>query len=100
MPAQILAIVSAQWKSLMRFRREEGSARRLVPLLPMLLWYGTWFALALAAFSFASNPGHAALLRRLLPAALMFLIVYWQATPLLTASLGGTLDLRKLLVFP
>ncbi len=100
MPAQVLAIVSAQWKSLMRFRRDEGAARRLVPLIPMLLWYGTWLALALAAFSFTSDPGHAGTLRNLLPAALMFLLVYWQATPLLTASLGATLDLRKLLVFP
>src|SRR5262249_16798067 len=36
----------------------------------------------------------------LLPAMLVFAIIYWQLAPVLVASLGASLDLKKLLVYP
>jgi len=99
MPAQISAILAAQGKSLLRFRSNDGP-RWILPMLPMILWYGMWIVLSLVVLSFTVKPGHSRLLRNLLPIGFFFAAIYWQLTPLLTASLGAALDLKKLQVYP
>ena len=100
MPAQIRAILWAQWRILTRFRRAGGWGGSVLSGVVLLAWYGVWAALAVVAASLASEPASRAILETLLAKALMFVILYWQLAPLLTASLGASLDLKKLLVYP
>lgn len=90
----ILAILRAQWLS-MRF----GTRGRFVGILVAAIWYGLW---ALAAF--AAGAGIAAAspveLRIFLPLGLAGVFAYWQLMPLASASMGSSLDLRKLMAYP
>jgi ABC-2 type transport system permease protein len=100
MPIPVSAILWAQWRTLRHFRRGDNLAGLLVPLLALLAWYGVWTTLALLALVFASNPANKNILEFALPRGLMFVVVYWQLVPVMAASLGASLDLKKLLVYP
>lgn len=100
MPAQIRAILWAQWRILVRFRRAGGLGGSLLSGLVLLVWYGLWAALAVVAAGLASEPASRAFLETLLPKALMFVVFYWQLAPVLMASLGASLDLKRLLIYP
>jgi len=69
-------------------------------MLPMFVWHGMWIVLSLATLSFTANPEHSRFLRNALPIGFFFAAIYWQLTPLLTASLGAALELKKLQVYP
>ena len=47
----------------------------------------------------AGGPG-AALAEPGFPAGFLLIFLYWQIAPMVTASIGASLDLRKLLVYP
>ena len=47
-----------------------------------------------------SRPGELASFHKILPAALLLCFLYWQVIPVLLTSMGASLDLRKLLVYP
>ena len=47
-----------------------------------------------------SSPGELASFHKILPAALLLCFLYWQVIPVLLTSMGSSLDLRKLLVYP
>lgn len=91
----IAAILRAQWLSM-----RPGSNRGFgLGLLAALFWYGFWlFASCTAGFFAARAPADA--LRYAFPLGLMAVCIYWQAMPVLSASMGSSLDLRKLLVYP
>jgi len=91
----IAAILRAQLLSM-----RPGSRRGVgLGVLAGVFWYGFWvFASSTAAF-FAAH-ATAAMLRYALPLGLLGVCVYWQAMPVLSASMGSSLDLRKLLVYP
>src|SRR5712692_3719568 len=55
---------------------------------------------ALGVAGFTSDAGSRRDIGMLLPAMLVFAIIYWQLAPILVASLGASLDLKKLLVYP
>ncbi|MBZ5594053.1 MAG: hypothetical protein LAP39_17575 [Acidobacteriia bacterium] len=95
----IAAILRAQWLS-MRLRL--GSHRRgaIFSILTALLWYGFWVVLAFVAEQFAEYGQSAAKQVRALPIGLMLIFLYWQLAPLISASLGASLDLKKLMVYP
>jgi len=96
---QLRAILWAQWRSLWNFRAGGGLTGRLLAGLLAVLWYGLWSALALTAASLLrdASPGE---LRASLPWGLMSVFLYWQLAPILTASLGAALDLKRLLIYP
>jgi len=98
-PSRIGAILWAEWRSLLRFRPREGRAGIVLAGLMALAWYGLWCALAAAAHIYAAS---APVLRlaQALPRALMLILIYWQLSPVLTASLGASLELEKLLIYP
>lgn len=96
----ILAILWAQWRTLLNFRRGNSMGSFVLPALAILAWYGMWAMLAVAIGFFVSQPGVRRILPLVLPNGLLAVFVYWQLTPLLTASMGASIDLRKLLVFP
>ncbi len=91
----IAAILRAQFLS-MRWGRGSGSVVRAIPLV---LWYGFWTAIAVVVYLFASRASDA-LLRRYLPLAFLAIAFYWQFMPVLTASMGRSLDLKKLAMYP
>jgi ABC-2 type transport system permease protein len=100
MRSQIAAILRAQLRTMLNFRRGEGSAGRIFSVAVLLFWYGLWAVVAVASTLYASDPAQAQVVRSLLPWAFLMIFVYWQVVPVMTASMGATLETRKLLVYP
>ena len=96
----IRAILWAQWKSIRILRFGSGKRGALFSALTTLLWYGFWAVTAVALASFVSDPKLQRDVEQLFPAILVFVILYWQLAPILMASLGASLDLKKLLAYP
>jgi ABC-2 type transport system permease protein len=99
MPSHMRAILWAEWRSLLNFRPRGGGAGFALAGLMALFWYGLWLVMSVAAHSFVAT-APAAKLAHVLPRVLMFVLFYWQLSPVLTASLGVSLALEKLLVYP
>jgi ABC-2 type transport system permease protein len=91
----IAAILRAQFLS-MRWGRGRGAVGRAIPLV---VWYVFWLAIAVFA-CLGAKWSDAATLRRYLPLAFLAIVFYWQFMPVLTASLGRSLDLKKLAMYP
>ena len=95
----IRAILRAQWLS-MRLFRMASSRGAVFQLSISVLWYGFWTALAVVAEALAAAPGLRTQIERWLPLGLLAVFAYWQLAPLASATLGASLDLRKLLAYP
>jgi ABC-2 type transport system permease protein len=97
--AVIAAIVRAQllsiWNIYTRSRR--GIA---VSGMAFVLWYGMWSFVAYAAYAMARGASQLQVLVETLPRALLGIALYWQLSPMISASMGAALNLRKLLVYP
>jgi ABC-2 type transport system permease protein len=94
----IAAILRAQLLS-MRF----GGIRRAGALFSMItsaVFYGLWTVLAWAVMLFFAAPENAPAFTAALSGGLLFGVAYWQLAPVLSASFGASLDLRKLLAYP
>jgi ABC-2 type transport system permease protein len=91
----IAAILRAQFLS-MRWGRGKGSVWRF---LPLTIWYLFWLASSVFAF-FLAREANLVLLRRDLPIGFLGVTAYWQFMPMLSASMGMGLDLRKLRIYP
>lgn len=99
MASQLFAILWAQWKALWNFRPAEGRTGRVLGIFMALIWYGMWAMVALGAW-FATETLDRERLRIGVPWGLMAVSVYWQLAPILSASLGATIDIKKLLLYP
>ena len=98
---QARAIVWAQWRALMNYSfRKGGVLWNGLMLLFMLVWYGAWTFFAWSAYLFASSAEELERVGGALPLGLMVVFGYWQIVPVLMASSGLSLDLRRLLVYP
>ncbi len=95
----IAAILRAQLLS-MRLRAGSRGESVAFSVITGLFYYGFWTFLALGALALLSQPAPAGSMLVGLSIALFVGTLYWQAAPLLTASFGASLDLRKLLVYP
>jgi ABC-2 type transport system permease protein len=91
----IAAILRSQ---LLVMRRTFGTGVAL-SLMGSVLWYGLWSAAGVVAYFFASS-APAASLESVLTLGLAGICLYWQVTPVVSASMGSSLDLHKLLVYP
>lgn len=96
----IAALLKAQWRSIRNLRPGGGRWGGVLLFAAGAVWYGLWIVCAGAAFGFASNPESVATLRLALPRGLMFVFLYWQLAPVLAASMGASLDLRKIRLYP
>ncbi len=96
----ISAILRAQLLSMRTFRLDSRRRGAIFSLLTSLVWYGIWVFVAFVAEEFFSSARTGGLIRRGLPAGLMLVFLYWQLTPIMSASMGASLDLKKLLVYP
>ena len=91
----IAAILRAQFLS-MRPGRSRG---RIVRAIPIVIWAGFWIGMAVFA-GITANVVPAAALARNLPLWFLAVLCYWQFMPVLTASMGRSLDLKKLAPYP
>lgn len=91
----IAAILRAQLLS-MRLGSSRGAA---FSLITGIVWYGFWCFVAASIEELAAG-ADAAALRVWVPAGLLVICLYWQVVPILSASMGSALDMRKLLVYP
>jgi ABC-2 type transport system permease protein len=91
----IAAILRAQFLS-MRLGATRGAA---LGWITAVIWYGFWTVAALFAGAFTAqlSPDD---LRTALPAGFLAVCLYWQIVPIVSASMGSGLDLRKLLAYP
>lgn len=91
----IAAILRAQLLS-MRIGARRGA---IFSAITGVIWYGIWCALAVMAYVMA-RVLDAAGLERQLPIGFLAVCAYWQLIPVISASMGAGLDMRKLLVYP
>ncbi len=96
----IRAILRAQWLSMRSFRLSSRRRSAIFSILTAVLWYGFWSFLAYMAEEFTAAPESASAMPVALPAGLLLIFLYWQLAPLISASLGASLDLKKLLIYP
>jgi ABC-2 type transport system permease protein len=94
---QIGAIFWAQWQTLYHFYPRRGAAWGAVV---SLIWYGLWVGAAFAFFNVFRNPEELPIIRIALPGGLLLMFIYWQVVPLMLATTGSSLDLRKLRAYP
>ncbi|MBI3666046.1 MAG: hypothetical protein HY236_07450, partial [Acidobacteria bacterium] len=97
---QVRAVLGIQWLSMKNsLRRRNERVGLVVSAVVAFFWYGLWTAAAvgLAVFPLWASTER---LERILPAVLVFVILYWQITPLLSASMGVSIDLRKMALYP
>jgi len=95
----ITAILRAQLLSL-RLRAGARRSSTLFSAFTGLLYYGFWTFFAFGAMMLFSTAGTERDILAGLSTALLIAMLYWQLAPLLTASFGASLDLRKLLAYP
>jgi ABC-2 type transport system permease protein len=95
----IAAILRAQLLS-MRLRAGARRGGAIFSALTGLIYYGFWATAAFFAMRyFASSQAFPNFLP-VLSSGLMFVMLYWQVAPVISAGFGASIDLRKLLVYP
>ncbi len=99
MRSPIPAILWAQWRIMTNFRVGGAAAVRVLAGGLTALWYLLWAGAGVAA-GLAASSARPRDLAITVPWVLLVVFGYWQLAPILTASLGATLDLRKLLAWP
>ena len=90
----ILAILRAQILSMMRIGR--GS---VLGIIMLAVWYALWTAggvVACVTFRYLEREQ----LAIAVPLTLAAMCAYWQLVPIVSASVGASLDMRKLLAYP
>jgi ABC-2 type transport system permease protein len=96
----IRAILRAQFLSMRMFRLASGRRGGAFTIVVAVFWYGFWTLLAAFAEELTSAAQLRTQIEAWLPAGLLAVFAYWQLAPLASATMGASLDLRKLLVYP
>jgi ABC-2 type transport system permease protein len=97
---QILALVRVQIRSLLNsMRYQQGGGGLKVSVTIATLWYGIWIFAAVGCAALPRIVGTEDI-ESVLSGVLLFIMAYWQLAPLLTLSLGVSLDARKLTIYP
>ncbi len=94
------AILWAQWRSTRNYLPRSNKGGVIFTGVMTALWYGAFVYLGGVAAFFLSRPQEVGFVHDVLPAALLICLLYWQLIPVLMASMGSSLDIRKLLVYP
>ena len=97
---QARAIVWAQWRSTRNHFPRANLGGLIFTGILTTVWYGAFTFMAVLAAILLAQPGELEAFRKILPAALLLCFLYWQVIPVLLTSMGASLDLRKLLVYP
>ena len=96
----ILAILRAQWRSqrALGFRASRPSA--WLSLLLRIFFYCFWATGAAGVGAMLSTAHNYRTLTLLTTLSLLGITLYWQIAPAVTASLGSSIELHKLVVYP
>jgi len=97
---QAAAIVWAQWRSTRNRLPRANLGGTVFTGALTTVWYGAFAYLAVLASILLSQPGELPAFHKILPPALLLCFLYWQVIPVMLTSMGSSLDLRKLLVYP
>jgi len=97
---QIRAIIWAQWRSTRNHLPHTSIGGLLFTTVLTALWYGSFAFVAVFAGILFSRPEELDAFHKILPPSLLLCFLYWQVIPVLLTSMGASLDLRKLLVYP
>ena len=97
---QILALLEVQVRCLLNAFRQHGRRRAMLISLGLsVLWYGLWLAAAVASAVVPSLVGRTDI-EKALPGLLFMMMAYWQLAPVITMSLGVSLQMRKVTIYP
>jgi hypothetical protein len=98
--SQLFALVQAQLRTYFHVIGARGKKRsQLFSGLFGLLWYGVWLLAALWALYLPTWLPRETV-EGFLPGVYLLVMGYWQVAPILTMSLGVSLDLRKVGIYP
>ena len=95
----ILAILRAQLLS-MRGMGAVRNAGSWLSAIPVLVFYAVWTAFAAGIYFLCSSITDPKLLIPWLAGGLFGVFLYWQISPVITVTMGASLDLQKLIVYP
>jgi ABC-2 type transport system permease protein len=97
---QIYALLVVQLLSLVHaLRQRQGRRGRLLSIVLGVLWYLLWTIAAVGCALVPSMIGREDV-ESALPGVLLFMMGYWQLAPLVTLSLGVSLEMGKLRMYP
>ncbi len=96
----IRAILWAQWISMRTLRVGTRARGAIFTAFTGIMFYGFWAFLGYAADAFFANSANNDLFSLAVPISLAVVMLYWQVAPVVSASLGASLDLKKLIVYP
>ena len=97
---QVRAIVRAQFKGIYNKTTGGSSAGRVFYWLSMLVWYGgITFLAGLAAVALPAVKSRETL-TSILSGGLLVAMLFWQFIPVMLATTGLSLDLKRLLIYP
>jgi len=98
--SQVRTLLALQRRSIVNgFRDRRQRYGLLVSLITGGLWYGLWITVAITCAVVPSYIGTEEI-EYSLPGFLLFALGYWQLSPLVTLSLGASLEMRKLALYP
>lgn len=92
----ISAILRAQLLSM----RMGGRGGKVFSLITGALYYAFWAMVAFGAVAFFSDPDNQPYFLAVLSSGLLFMMLFWQLAPVISAGFGASLDMHKLLVYP
>lgn len=96
----IRAVAWAQWRTSRNFYLRAGKGGVIFKWIMNLLWYAAWTVAGMGAAFLTSGRVPLSLLERAMPAALFLVGFFWQLFPIVLASQGAFIDLRRLLIYP
>ena len=100
MGKRAVAIVWAQWRSMRNHFPRSSKGGAIFTGILTVLWYAVFVFLAAVAEYLLSDPDELDFIHQALPTALLLCFLYWQVIPVLMASMGSSLEIRKLLAYP
>ncbi|MBI2685723.1 MAG: hypothetical protein HYX27_05365 [Acidobacteria bacterium] len=96
----IRAVIWAQQRTSRNFFLRANKGGLIFRWLMSLLWYGSWAGAALAAGFLVSGQVPMTILERAVPGVFFLIFFFWQIFPIVLATQGAYLDMRRLLVYP
>jgi ABC-2 type transport system permease protein len=99
MPGYVRTIVWAQWKSFVRITGRHASGAILF-FIVSAVWYGAWTLASIAVAALLAEVRTPDRLPAIMTVGLLVVFLYCQVVPLILATTGAALDLKRLLVYP
>jgi ABC-2 type transport system permease protein len=100
MNGQALAILWAQWRTTKNFLLRANTGGVVFTGIVTSLWYCACVAGAVAIAMLMASPSSKPLVEKSLSPGLFLAFLYWQLFPVIMASSGAFLDIRRLMVYP